>query len=60
MLVNLNKIVWSELDKKKKKKKKKDSEKIRTRRRIEPRAPRCPVENFANAPHGITAVPRVI
>ena len=33
-----------------------DSEKIRTHRRIEPRASRCPVENFANTPHGITAV----
>ena len=37
-----------------------DSEKIRTRRRIEPQASWCPVENFATAPHGITAVPRVI
>ena len=37
-----------------------ESEKIRTRRRIEPRASRCPVENFATASHGITAVPRVI
>ena len=37
-----------------------NSEKIRTRRRIEPRASRCPVENFATAPHGITAVSRVI
>ena len=29
-----------------------DSEKIGTRMRTEPRASRCPVENFATAPHG--------
>ena len=34
-----------------------DSEKIR---RIEPRASRSPVENYATEPHGITAIPRVI
>ena len=37
-----------------------DSEKIRTRRGIEPRASRHPVENPATASHGTIVVPRVI